>query len=261
MKKDRLILVTNDDGYASKGFAAAIEVARTFGRVIAVAPETTQSGMSQAITMYSPLYLRTVREEEGVKVCAFSGTPVDCVKMAFDYLLRDERVDLVISGINHGSNSAVNVLYSGTMGAAIEGSFYGCPAVGLSLTDHAADADFEASVLYGRRIVGEVLRAVEAGELPLPLCLNVNFPVARPEEIRGVRLCRQNRGYWKEEFYRHEDPRGREYFWLTGEFINREPEAEDTDEWALSHNYVAVVPVQVDLTDYRTLDTMRPLKF
>ena len=143
--EERLILVTNDDGYDSRGMEAAVEVARTFGRVVVVAPETTQSGMSQAITMYSPLYLRSVREEEGLAVYAFSGTPVDCVKMAFDCLLRDERVDLVLSGINHGSNSAVNVLYSGTMGAAIEGSFYGCPAVGLSLDDHAADADFVRS--------------------------------------------------------------------------------------------------------------------
>ena len=213
--EERLILVTNDDGYDSRGMEAAVEVARTFGRVVVVAPETTQSGMSQAITMYSPLYLRSVREEEGLAVYAFSGTPVDCVKMAFDCLLRDERVDLVLSGINHGSNSAVNVLYSGTMGAAIEGSFYGCPAVGLSLDDHAADADFEAAVLYGRRIVGA--------------------------------------GFWREEFFRREDPRGRPYFWLTGEFVNGEPGATDTDEWALAHGYVSVVPVQADLTDYRQL--------
>ena len=170
---ERLILVTNDDGYDSKGMEAAIEVARAFGRVVVVAPETTQSGMSQAITMYNPLYLRRIREEEGVAVYAFSGTPVDCVKMAFDYLLRDERVDMVISGVNHGSNSAVNVLYSGTMGAAIEGSFYGCPAVGLSLDDHGADADFAAAVVYGRRIVSEIF----AAEVELPLCLNVNVPV------------------------------------------------------------------------------------
>ena len=161
---ERLILVTNDDGYDSKGMEAAIEVARAFGRVVVVAPETTQSGMSQAITMYNPLYLRRIREEEGVAVYAFSGTPVDCVKMAFDYLLRDERVDMVISGVNHGSNSAVNVLYSGTMGAAIEGSFYGCPAVGLSLDDHGADADFAAAVVYGRRIVGDIFAAVPERE-------------------------------------------------------------------------------------------------
>lgn len=251
---DRLILVTNDDGYDSRGLAAAVEVARTFGRVVVVAPETTQSGMSQAITMYNPLYLRRVRGEEGVDVYAFSGTPVDCVKMAFDYLLRDERIDLVISGINHGSNSAVNVLYSGTMGAAIEGSFYGCPSVGLSLDDHAADADFEAAVHYGRRIVGDLLAAPG---LELPLCLNVNVPAGRPDAVKGIRLCRQNRGYWREEFFRHEDPRGREYFWLTGDFVNGEPEAEDTDEWALAHGYVAVVPVQVDLTDYRQLERLR----
>ena len=247
MKNERLILVTNDDGYSAKGFRAAIEVARTFGRVVAVAPERTQSGMSQAITMYNPLFLKKQPEEEGVVIYSFSGTPVDCVKMAFDYLLEDRRVDLVISGINHGSNAAVNVLYSGTMGAAIEGSFYGCPAIGLSLTDHDLDADFEAAVHFGREIVGKVLESGMADSL----CLNVNFPIAKIDQIKGIRVCRQTNGYWKEEFYHHEDPRGREYFWLTGEFINREPEAEDTDEWALANNYVAIVPVQVDLTDYR----------
>lgn len=249
---ERLILVTNDDGYASKGLAAAIDVARGFGRVVAVAPETTQSGMSQAITMYNPLYLRKVREEEGLTLYAFSGTPVDCLKMGLDCLLRGSRVDLVLSGINHGSNSAVNVLYSGTMGAAIEGSFYGCPSIGLSLDDHSADADFDAAVEYGRRIVGAVLE----GQVELPLCLNVNVPKGRPEQVKGIRLCRQNRGFWREEFYRHEDPRGREYFWLTGDFVNAEPEAEDTDEWALAHGYVSVVPVQVDLTDYGRLATL-----
>ena len=249
MKEEKLILVTNDDGYDSKGLAAAVEVARAFGRVVVVAPETTQSGMSQAITMYNPLYLRCVSRQEGQEVYAFSGTPVDCVKMAFDYLLRDQRVDLVVSGINHGSNSAVNVLYSGTMGAAIEGSFYDCPSVGLSLDDHSEDADFEAAVVYGKRIVRSVLEK----KVELPLCLNVNVPVGKPGELHGIRLCRQNRGVWREEFYRHEDPRGRAYFWLTGDFVNGEPGAEDTDEWALAHGYVSVVPVQVDLTDYRQL--------
>ena len=249
MKEEKLILVTNDDGYDSKGLAAAVEVARAFGRVVVVAPETTQSGMSQAITMYNPLYLRCVSRQEGQEVYAFSGTPVDCVKMAFDYLLRDQRVDLVVSGINHGSNSAVNVLYSGTMGAAIEGSLYDCPSVGLSLDDHSEDADFEAAVVYGKRIVRSVLEK----KVELPLCLNVNVPVGKPGELHGIRLCRQTGGFGREEFYRHEDPRGRAYFWLTGDFVNGEPGAEDTDEWALAHGYVSVVPVQVDLTDYRQL--------
>lgn len=249
---ERLILVTNDDGYQARGLEAAIEVARSFGRVCVVAPESAQSGMSQAITMHNPLYLRRVRQEEGVEIYAFSGTPVDCLKMAFDYLLRERRIDLVLSGINHGSNSAVNVLYSGTMGAALEGSFYGCPSVGLSLDDHSADADFDGAVLYGRRIVDRVL----SGGVDLPLCLNVNIPAGRPETIRGVRICRQNRGFWREEFYRREDPRGREYFWLTGEFIDGEPEATDTDEWALRNGYVSVVPIQADLTDYRQLKNL-----
>ncbi len=247
MKSDKLIFVTNDDGYDSKGIKAAIEVARRFGRVVVIAPETTQSGKSQAITLYHPLYLRKVSEQEDLTIYAFSGTPVDCVKIAFDYMLRDQRVDLVISGINHGSNSAVNVLYSGTMGAAIEGSFYGCPSVGLSLTDHDLDADFEASVVYGERVV----RAIMESDMELPLCLNVNIPKGKPDAIRGIKLCRQNRGFWKEEFFRHEDPRGRSYFWLTGEFVNHESEATDTDEWALDNGYVSVVPVQTDMTDYK----------
>ena len=249
---ERLIFLTNDDGFDSRGMEALIDIARRFGRVVVVAPERPQSGMSHAFTMLSPLFIRKVREKEGLEVYALSGTPVDCVKVAFDYLLRERKVDLVLSGINHGSNSAVNVLYSGTMGAAIEGSFYGCPAVGLSLDDHGADADFAAAVVYGRRIVGDIF----AAEVELPLCLNVNVPVGSVGELKGMKLCRQNRGFWREEFYRHEDPRGREYFWLTGEFVNGEPEATDTDEWALANKYVAVVPVQVDLTDYRQLKNL-----
>lgn len=249
----RLIFVTNDDGYASRGMEAAIEVARRFGRVVVIAPETVQSGMSQAITMYNPLYLRRIPREDDVEMYALNGTPVDCVKMAFDHLLSDERVDLVLSGINHGSNSAVNVLYSGTMGAAIEGSFYGCPAIGLSLCDHSADADFTAAVHY----CTEIVRSVVEGGMAAPLCLNVNVPVGGVDSLAGVRVCRQNRGFWREEFYRRHDPRGREYYWLTGDFVNAEPGSEDTDEWALSHGYVSVVPVHVDLTDYTRLDELR----
>ena len=168
MTHDRLILITNDDGYTAKGLQAAIAIARRYGRVVVVAPEVTQSGMSQAITMYKPLFLHKRHEEEGLTIYSFSGTPVDCVKMAFDYLLLDQKVDLVLSGINHGSNAATNVLYSGTMGAAIEGSFYGCPSIGLSLTDHDLDADFEAAVQYGTEIVGRIL---DVG-VSLPLFLN-----------------------------------------------------------------------------------------
>ena len=252
---EKLIFLTNDDGYDAPGFEAAIGIARQFGRVVAIAPETVQSGMSQAITMYKPLYMRRIPRTDGVELYALSGTPVDCVKMAFDHLLRDRRVDMVISGINHGSNSATNVLYSGTMGAAIEGSFYGCPAIGLSVCDHAREADFTAAVSYGERIV----RGIAEGRVPTPLCLNVNVPAIAADRIRGMRICRQSRGFWREEFFRREDPRGREYYWLTGEFINAEPEAEDTDEWALAHGYVSVVPVQVDMTDYGRIGPLKDI--
>lgn len=255
MNREKLIFLTNDDSYRSKGFAAAIEVARQFGRVIAIAPEAPQSGMSQAITIYNPLYLRKVREEEGVLVYSLNGTPVDCVKMAFDHFFRDEKIDLVLSGINHGSNAAVNVLYSGTMGAAIEGAFYNIPSVGLSLTDHDLDADFEGAVKYGAQIVGKVLE----GGLPLPLCLNVNVPKMPCSEIKGIRLARQTKGYWREEFFKRTDPHGRDYFWLTGAFSNAEPESEDTDEWALANGYVSVVPIQVDLTAYKQMEQLKKI--
>ena len=255
MNRERLIFLTNDDSYRSKGFEAAIEVARHFGRVIAIAPEVPQSGMSQAITIYNPLRLRKVRDEEGVTVYALNGTPVDCVKMAFDYLLTNEKVDLAISGINHGSNAAINVLYSGTMGAAIEASFYNIPSIGLSLTDHDPDADFEGAVKYGVEIVGKVL---EKG-VSLPCCLNVNIPNIPLAEIKGVRISRQTRGFWREEFFPRTDPHGREYFWLTGGFQNAEPAAEESDEWALANGYVAVVPIKVDMTEYRQLEELELL--
>ena len=254
MQKERLIFITNDDSYLSKGFRAMVNLAREFGRVIAIAPDRVQSGMSQAITINQPLFMRQVEQSEGVEIYAFSGTPVDCAKIAFDHFFAGKHVDLVLSGINHGSNAAVNVMYSGTMGAAIEGSFYNVPSIGLSLDDHDADADFEGAVEYGRKVVTSVLENAES--LPRPLCLNVNVPRCAASEIQGIRLCRQTRGFWREDFYARQDPHGRDYFWLTGAFQNAEPEAEDTDEWALAHKYVAVVPVQVDMTDYRMLRSL-----
>ena len=254
MQNRRLIFLTNDDSYLSKGFRHAVELAREFGDVIAIAPDRVQSGMSQAITINSPLFLRQVEAKDGVEIYAFSGTPVDCAKLAFDHFFTERKVDLVLSGINHGSNAAVNVMYSGTMGAAIEGSFYGVPSIGLSLDDHDSDADFDGAVMYCRRIIASILD--NASTLPRPLCLNVNVPRCAAEEIRGIRLCRQTRGFWREDFYARQDPHGREYFWLTGAFQNAEPEAEDTDEWALANKYVAVVPVQVDMTDYRMLKSL-----
>lgn len=244
---ERLIFVTNDDGVNARGLGKLIEVVREFGHVVVVAPETSQSGMAHAITMGHPLYLRAVRKEPGLEVYACSGTPVDCVKMALDHLLKDQKIDLVCSGINHGSNAAINVLYSGTMGAAIEGGFYDVPSIGFSLTDHSENADFEAAGNYAREIIAGILE----NKPPVPLCLNVNIPLGKPSEIKGIKVCRQCRGYWREEFFCRKDPRGKDYYWLTGEFQNAEPDASDTDEWALAHGYVSVVPIQVDLTNSR----------
>ena len=252
MKKP-LIFVTNDDGVGARGLRYAEQVALKFGRVVVIAPERPQSGMAHAITMSRPLYLRKVKEAEDLTVYACDGTPGEGVQMGFDYLFADEKPVLTISGINHGSNSAISVIYSGTMGAAIEASFYGAPSIGLSLVDPDPQADFGGAALYGERIVADVMRA----GVKSPLCLNVNFPAVPADRIRGVRVCRQNRGYWKEEFFCRQDPRGRDYFWLTGNFFNEEPEATDTDEWALANDYVSVVPIQVDLTNYEQVGELK----
>lgn len=251
-----LFFLTNDDGFDAPGFLSLIEIVRPLGRIVAVAPEGSQSGKSHAITMSEPLYLRKVTEEKDLLVYACSGTPVDCVKLAFDKLM-DERPVLALSGINHGSNSAVSVIYSGTMGAARECSLYNIPSIGLSLLDHNEDADFTAAKHFSSMIIDRVLNE----EISLPLCLNVNIPDLPREEIRGVRMCRQSKGYWQEEFERRTDPRGREYYWLKGVFLNQEVDAADTDEHALSRGYVSIVPVQVDTTDYNQLDLMHSWRF
>ncbi len=243
--------MTNDDGYEARGIAALVEVARRFGRVVVVAPKSPQSGMSQAITSYNPLFFETIKKENGVEVYALSGTPVDCVKFATDHLLVNEKIDLVLSGINHGTNAGPNLLYSGTMGAAIEGHFY-APSIGFSLDNHSADADFEAAKIYVEQIIAQILRE----DMGQPLCLNVNIPDLPLERIKGIKPCRQNRGYWREEFYERKDPRGREYYWLTGRFINTEPESVDSDIAAVESGYVAVVPVKVDMTDYNMVETL-----
>ncbi|MDR0954415.1 MAG: 5'/3'-nucleotidase SurE [Rikenellaceae bacterium] len=254
-KQKPLIFITNDDGYRAKGLNALIDALRPLARILVVAPDDVRSGMSHAITMGLPLFLRQVRQEEGLEVWACSGTPVDCVKLAFDSVMTEMPV-LALSGINHGSNSAVSVIYSGTMGAAMECSFYNVPSIGLSLLDHSPDADFTGAVRYSLKIIERVLGEQNPD---LPMCLNVNVPNIPADEIRGIRVCRQNKGYWREEFERREDPRGRDYYWLTGAFLNQEEHATDTDEYALREGYVSVVPMQVDMTNYRQLDKIKKL--
>ena len=251
-KKDKLFLITNDDGIHARGLEALIELVRPYGKVMVIAPEDGQSGMSHAITVKYPIRLRKLDEQKGLVVYSSNGTPVDCVKLALSKLL-DKKPDMLLAGINHGSNSSSSIIYSGTMAAAIEGCINGIPSIGYSLLDYSPEANFRSILKYAKIILES---ALEKG-IPADTCLNVNFPVNTYQKIKGIRICRQNKGVWKEEFEQRQDPMHRDYFWLTGEFQNLEPEAQDTDEWALVNNYVSIVPIHIDLTAYKVLDKIR----
>lgn len=251
-ENDRLILVTNDDGYYARGMRNLLEVMTEYGRVICISSNESQSARSQALTVKTPLRHSIVEDTIEYIMYRFNGTPADGVKLAMSQIV-PRKPDLLVSGINHGSNASVSVFYSGTMGAAIEGCLYGIPSIGFSLCDHSARADFRAS----REVVRTVTQAVIDKGLPRDTCLNVNIPVATPGEIRGIKLCRQAYGRWVEEFDKRTDPQGRDYFWLTGAFVNEEPDAEDTDEWALSNTYASVVPVKIDLTHQEMREKMQ----
>lgn len=256
MEKEKLILITNDDGIEARGLKSLIEVVREFGKVVVVAPEESQSGMSHAITMKFPLRIRKVKNEEGLEIYSCNGTPVDCVKLAVHQLL-GRKPDMLVSGINHGSNASVSIVYSGTMAAAIEGSINKIPSIGFSLLDYSADADFETSGIYVRRIMEKVfMNGIEKG-----ICLNVNIPVGKEDELKGIKVCRQTDGYWQEEFDKRIDPGKREYYWLTGNFTNSEPLADDTDEWALKNKFVSVVPIRIDFTSYSRIEELKKWKF
>lgn len=244
-----LILISNDDGVSAKGIRVLIETLRGLGEIVVMAPDGPRSGASAAITSELPVRYTKVEEKEDLVVYKCSGTPVDCVKLAMFELL-PRCPDLVIGGINHGDNSAVNVHYSGTMGVVIEGCLKGIPSIGYSLCDHDADADFSPMLPYVRRITEEVLTR----GLPKGTCLNVNVP--KVATLKGVRICRQTDASWSNEWYRGHHPKGGEYFWLTGKFTNNEPLAEDTDHWALEHDYVAITPIQIDLTAYGMMDEL-----
>lgn len=243
-----LILVANDDGISAPGIRALIQVMNEFGEVVVVAPDGPQSGMGHAITLNSALRCDQVHIDDGPQEeYSCSGTPVDCVKLAVNKILK-RKPDLCVSGINHGSNSSINVIYSGTMSAALEGALEGIPSIGFSLLDYSHDADFSASKEVVRKLVAHVL---EEG-LPEGSCLNVNIPKLPPAEIKGIRVCRQANANWVEEFDERKDPAGRTYYWLTGTFQNYD-HGEDTDEWALANGYVSVVPVQYDVTAHHVI--------
>jgi 5'-nucleotidase len=250
-EKNRLFLLTNDDGIEARGLKALIGLVRPYGKVMVVAPEEAQSGMSHAITVKNPIRIKKLEDRDDLVVYSSNGTPVDCVKLALSKLL-DRKPDLLLAGINHGSNSSSSIIYSGTMAAAIEGCINGIPSIGFSLLDYSLEANFGSILKYAGIILEH---ALEKG-IPAEVCLNVNFPVNTYQKIKGIRICRQNKGKWKEEFEQRVDPMQRDYFWLTGEFMNLEPEARDTDEWALHNNYISIVPVHIDLTAYRAMDQL-----
>jgi 5'-nucleotidase len=243
MKSKPLILITNDDGITAPGIRTLISIMNEIGDVIVIAPDSPQSGMGHAITLDSTIYCDAVTIDEGEQLeYRCSGTPADCVKMAISEVL-NKRPDLCVSGINHGANSSINVLYSGTMSAAIEAGIEGIPAIGFSLLDYSWHANFDKLKEHIKKIALEVL---ENG-MPDGVVLNVNFPKIEENDFKGIKICRQARANWVEEFDKRTNPQGKEYYWLTGKFVNLD-HGEDTDVWALENDYISVVPVHLDLT-------------
>ena len=247
-KEKPIILITNDDDITSKGIRSLVEAVKDLGTVVVVAPDRPQSGMGHAITIGSPLRMNKMNIFADIEAWQTSGTPVDCVKLAVDKILH-RKPDICLSGINHGANHSINVIYSGTMSAAMEASIEGIPSIGFSLLDYSYDADFTASKEIVKKIVTQVLQK----KLDKHLLLNVNIPALPPGKIKGIKICKQAYAKYEEDFSERLDPHGKKYYWLTGAFKNFD-KAKDTDVWALQHNFVSVVPVQFDLTNY-TLKT------
>lgn len=253
-----LILVTNDDGILAKGIRTLAEEMLAFGDVVVVAPEKAQSGMGHAVTLGNILRMSPVNFGlEGVREAyATSGTPVDCVKLAIYSLLKGRKPDLLVSGVNHGANSSINVIYSGTMSAALEGAVESIPSIGFSLLNHDHDADFETC----RAIIRSVTSSALKNGIPEATCLNVNIPNVEKDQIKGIKICRQAKAFWEDAFESRKDPSGNEYLWLTGNFKNLD-RGEDTDEWALENNYVSIVPTHYDLTAHHVMGSLNQWNF
>ena len=247
-----LILITNDDGHDANGIVVLTRLMMKIGEVVVVAPDGPRSAQSNALTVTHPIRFKKIEETEGLIRYICTGTPTDCVKLALNEIV-ERKPDLVVAGINHGSNAAINVIYSGTMGAVLEGCENGILSIGFSICNHSMDADFSVFEPYVLQITQEALR----NGLPHATCLNVNAPVG---EIKGIKVARQCDGRWTKEYAKRTDPRGGSYFWLTGNFENHEPESTDTDEWALSQGYISIVPTKIDLTAYQAMDDVRSWK-
>lgn len=263
MNERPLILISNDDGYEAKGINSLIEMVRGLGDVLVCAPESARSGFACAFSATKPLMLNLRRKEEGLEVWSCNGTPVDCVKLALAELCKDRKPALVLGGINHGDNASVNTHYSGTMGVVMEGCMKYIPSVAFSICDHRPDADFTPMIPYVQRFTAYALRE----GLPKGVCLNINFPVLEGaggkehgvSDYSGVRVCRMAFGTWDNEVRRCSHPRGYDYWWMVGSYNNDEPEAEDTDNWALRHGYVAITPTRMDVTAYDYMDELKKM--
>jgi len=244
--------VTNDDGINAPGIKALVEVAKQFGDPFVVAPDSPQSGQGHAITITKPIFLRKVDVFSGIEAYECSGTPADCVKLAKNVLLKNETIDLCVSGINHGSNASINILYSGTMSAAMEASLEGIKSIGFSLLDFSFEADFNGAKHFSSIIIEKMLYHEEKKNI----LLNVNIPKLPIEEIKGIKVCEQGSGIWTEDFKESEDPRGQKYYWLTGHF-DADLSNTNSDLWALKNGYVSIVPSQHNLTDYKSIVSLK----
>lgn len=243
-KEQPIILITNDDGITAPGIRALIESVKHLGKVVVVAPDKPQSGMGHAVTIGHPLRMHAAHLFDDIEAYQCSGTPVDCVKLAVDKVLH-RKPDICLSGVNHGANHSINVIYSGTMSAALEASIESIPSIGFSLLDHSIEADFTGAKKYAAILVEHILKT----NYDKHLCLNVNIPAIDEPLLKGLKVCRQAYAKYEEEFDERLDPSGKKYYWLTGAFINFD-KGKDTDVWALKNNYVSVVPVQFDLTNH-----------
>ena len=248
--KRPLLLISNDDGYDAKGIRVLVEMLSDFGDIIVCAPESARSGYSCAFSATEPLRLCLREQHESLEIWSCNGTPVDCVKMALAEIV-PRKPDMVIGGINHGDNASVTVHYSGTMGVTLEGCMKYISSVAFSLCDHRADADFSPL----RPLVREITKRILREPLPQGVCLNVNFPLV--DHYQGVRVCRMAKGTWGGEVEKRHHPRGYDYWWMVGYYTNDEPDAEDTDNWALTHGYVAITPTQIDVTAYEAINLVK----
>ena len=255
-KRKPLILVTNDDGIDSKGIRTLGEIARKFGRVVMVGPASGRSGMSHAVTFVNPLRLRRIHAAQDLEIYKTNGTTADAVKLAQRHLLKDEKIDLLLSGINHGSNTSVSVIYSATVAGAVEGCLSGIPSVAFSVVDYNSSYDFRTASASIEKIIEEVLR----NGLPKNTCLNVNIPNIPAEDIKGIKIARQALNYWHEDLEHRSDPANTPYFWMNGS-LREVDKGRDTDHWAVKHNYISVHPIRTDWTDYEMMQELKKWNF